>query len=65
MQPKIHLTAEEFSQVLPESNFCQYYIFTASTNNGVSAVFVSQKIVNFQPEVTHIQFDGTFHAVPM
>ena len=65
MQPKIPLTAQEFSQVLPGSGFDQHHNFTASIENNTAVVLASQKMVNLLTEVIHIQFDGTFYNVPL
>ena len=65
MQPKIPLTADEFSQVLPGSSFDQHHKFTVLIDNNTAVVFASQKMVNLLSEVIHIQFDGTFYTVPL
>ena len=64
LQPKIPLTAIEFSVMLPESTFAKRHKFTVTTDNHTAVVFYSQYMKNYLSEISKIQYDGTFYTVP-
>ena len=64
LQPKIPLTAIEFSVMLRESIFATHHKFTVTTNNHTAVVFYSEHMKNYLSEISKIQSDGTFYTVP-
>ena len=64
-QPKIPLSAEEFSEMLPGTTYGKHHKFTISLLTQVAVIFYSETMMNLLPEITDIQFDGTFYTVPV
>ena len=46
LQPKIPLTAIEFSVMLPESTFATHHKFTVTTTNHTAVIFYSERMKN-------------------
>ena len=64
LQPKVPLTAIEFSVMLPESTFATHHKFTVTTTNHTAVIFYSERMKSYLSEISKIQSDGTFYTVP-
>ena len=64
IQPKIPLTANEFIDMLPTTQYMEYFKFAARSGDQIAAVFYSEQMSTFLAEITNVQFDGTFFTVP-
>ena len=64
LQPKVPLTAIEFSVMLPESTFATHHKFTVTATNHTAVIFYSERMKSYLSEISKIQSDGTFYTVP-
>lgn len=65
-QPIIPATALDFSEMLPTTPFGRFYKSTVvGMNNQTAIICFSDTMNNFLTQITDIQFDGTFFAVPI
>ena len=64
LQPKIHASASEFCQQLPETSFALHLKATITLENRIAIIFFSDHIYEFVNNISSIQFDGTFQTVP-
>ena len=65
LQPKIPANATEFSEMLPTTTFGQFCRSSVSVNNHTAIIFFSNKLKDSLPQISSIQFDGTFYTVPV
>ena len=62
---QIPLTAAYFCDMLPGTNFGNYFQFSVSCGNQSAGIFISNAMKTLFTEVTNVQFDGTFYTVPI
>ena len=62
---KIPVDATEFCDMLPGTNFGNYFQFSVVCGNQSAAIFFSDAMRIFLTEVTNVQFDGPFFTVPI
>ena len=65
LQPKIPTSAVEFSEMLDTTSFGKFFRCSVSINNQTAMIFFSDKVQNILPQISNIQFDGTFYTVPV
>ena len=64
IQPKIPLTADEFSEMLSTTPYGEYFKIHVTCGEETGVIFFSEQMVALLSEVTNIQFDGIFYTVP-
>ena len=59
-QPKIPQSASDFSEMLSSTPLGVDHKFNVTRNGQIGVVFFFDQMKTFMPEVTNMQFDGTF-----
>ena len=63
-QPIIPISAIEFCDLLPTTNFALNLKATITLDEKRAVIFFSEKIHSMMGDIYDIQFDGTFYVVP-
>ena len=63
-QPKIPLTAIQFRDQLPTTNFSIHLKASIILDERIAVIFFSEKLYDILGDISDIQFDGTFYVVP-